>query len=122
MEEVPGGGVAVSEVRVFKRVSKFIDYGGPKFRFPGLWTTIFMFWWSCVAFSSADGAKYLLKDGIGYLVDNRDKNKMAEVIISLLNDRSMLKNRQRKMHEYVEEFSLKKVQNKWLELFKKLGE
>lgn len=53
MEEVPGGGVAASEVHVFKRVSKFIDYGGPKFRFPGLWTTIFMFWWSCVAFSSA---------------------------------------------------------------------
>ncbi len=77
---------------------------------------------SCVAFSSADGAKYLLKDGIGYLVDDRDKNKMAEVIISLLNDRGKLKNRQRKMHEYVEDFSLKKVKNKWLELFKKLGE
>lgn len=35
MEEVPGGGVAASEVHVFKRVSKFIDYGGPKVPFSG---------------------------------------------------------------------------------------
>lgn len=77
---------------------------------------------TCVAFSSADGAKYLLKDNVGYLIENRDKNKMAKTVIELLSDREQLKEKQKFLHSYVEKFSMEKVKVQWLELFKKLGD
>lgn len=77
---------------------------------------------TCVAFSSADGAKYLLKDNVGYLIENRDKNKMAKTVIELLSDREQLKEKQKFLHSYVEKFSMEKVKVQWIELFKKLGD
>ena len=40
-----------------------------------------------VAFDSANGVKYLLKNGSGVLVSKRNKQKMAEEIIGLLDDK-----------------------------------
>lgn len=40
-----------------------------------------------VAFDSANGVKYLLKNGSGILVSKRNKQKMAEEIIKLLDDK-----------------------------------
>lgn len=70
----------------------------------------------CIAFDSSDGAKFLLKDGIGVLIENRDKNMMAKEIIKLLNDNKKLKIYSEKGYEYCHKYLLSNVKKEWLNL------
>lgn len=70
----------------------------------------------CISFSSASGARYLLKDNTGILIDNRNKDKMAKTIIDLLNDKNSLLYYQNKSLSRVKEFDLEHIYKKWKDL------
>lgn len=42
----------------------------------------------CIAFDTSDGAKELLKNNVGILVKDRNKEKMAEEIIKELKNKN----------------------------------
>lgn len=72
----------------------------------------------CVAFDSASGVKELIKDNWdGYLVENRDKVKMAKRIINLLNDKNrrliMGDNAYKKSNNYL----ASTIKEDWIKLF-----
>lgn len=74
---------------------------------------------ACIAFDSANGAKTLLKNGTGILIKNRDKIKMANSIISLLNDKEQLNKIEEKAFEYSKQYLIDNVKEKWLTLLNK---
>lgn len=73
----------------------------------------------CIAFSSAEGARDLIDNNInGYLIKDRDKEKMALKTIELLNDRDKmleigLNNRKKSLN-----YCADNVKDKWLKLLK----
>ena len=72
----------------------------------------------CIAFDSADGAKELLKDNVGVLIKNRDKNKMAKEIIQLLNNKKELIKYSKNGYVYCQRFLMDNVKEEWLKLLK----
>lgn len=72
----------------------------------------------CIAFDSADGAKELLKDNRGILINNRNKEQMAKEIIKLLKDKKRLTELSKIAKEYVTNYLPDKVKNKWLNILK----
>lgn len=70
----------------------------------------------CMAFDSADGAKELLKENVGLLISNRDKEKMAKTIIKLLNDKNGINEMSKKSYEYVKRYLPDNVKEKWLNI------
>ena len=74
----------------------------------------------CVAFDSASGVKNLIKDNWdGYLVEDRDKVKMAKRIINLINDKNrrliMGDNAYKKCNNYL----ASTIKEEWLKIFEK---
>lgn len=70
-----------------------------------------------IAFTSAQGAKELIEDGVsGYLIENRDKEKMADKVIELLEDSDKLKELGINAREKAKEFNFDKVKKQWLKL------
>ena len=74
----------------------------------------------CIAFDSASGVKDLIKDNWdGYLVENRDKVKMAKRIINLLSDKNrrliMGDNAYKKCHNYL----ASKIKDEWIKILEK---
>ena len=72
----------------------------------------------CVAFDSAKGVKEIIKNNWdGYLVENRDKEKMAKRIINLINDKNrrliMGDNAYKKSNNYL----ASNIKEKWIKLF-----
>lgn len=67
----------------------------------------------CIAFDSASGPRELLQDGIGILIKNRDKEQMAEKILSLLNDKKLLKQYSEKSLKQVKNYTPKNAKEKW---------
>ena len=72
----------------------------------------------CIAFDSADGARELLKNNIGILVPNRDKEIMSKEIIKLLDDDNRLKELSTTSLKYVTNYLPDKVKDKWLTILK----
>lgn len=76
----------------------------------------------CIAFDSSDGAKELLKDDTGILIENRDKNLMAQEIINLINNKQKLNEYSKKEYKYCQRYLLSNVKNEWLNLLKGVEE
>ena len=74
----------------------------------------------CVAFSSAEGANDLIEnDQNGYLVTNRDKEKMAEVIIKMIDDKSLRVRLGKNAREVSLRYTKDRVKKDWVKLLKR---
>ena len=74
----------------------------------------------CIAFDSANGAKELIHEGLdGYLIDNRDKEKMANKILELINDKDKCKKFGEKALENSKNYLSKNIKEKWVDIFEK---
>lgn len=67
----------------------------------------------CISFDTAVGPREVLKDDIGLLVTNRNKEVMANRIISLLNNKKRLKEYQRKINIEIEKYSIENSIDFW---------
>ena len=72
----------------------------------------------CIAFDSADGARELLKNDVGILIKERDKQKMADAIIKLLVSDTKVKEMANKGNEFVKNYLPENVKTEWLSLLK----
>ena len=71
-----------------------------------------------VAFDSAIGIKYLLKEDAGILVKDRNKKEMAKEIIKLFEDKKYKEKIAKKGHENSKKYLAKNVKKQWLEIIK----
>lgn len=68
-----------------------------------------------LAFSSAEGAQEIINNGIdGYLIENRDKEKMAKLAIELLNNKTKLSSLGHEARLKAENYSYDNIRNTWL--------
>ena len=68
-----------------------------------------------IAFTSAQGANELIKnDYNGYLIENRDKDKMANKVVELINNKEKLKELGRNAIKEADKYSYKNVKEKWI--------
>ena len=72
----------------------------------------------CIAFKDANGAKNLLKNDIGILINNRDKNAMSKAIIEIMKNSKKLKEYSIKSYEESKKYLADNVKKQWLELLK----
>ena len=72
----------------------------------------------CIAFDSSDGAKFLLKDGVGILIKDRNKNEMAKEVTNLLNNKEKLKDYSEKGYASCQKYLLSNVEKQWKKLLK----
>jgi len=76
----------------------------------------------CIAFSSAEGANDLITNGKnGYLIDNRDFDKMADKVIELINNQKLRKELGTEAKQISSNYTQKEVKDNWLKLLKKRG-
>lgn len=74
----------------------------------------------CIAFDSANGAKELICNGIdGYLVENRDIEKMADIIIKLINDKDKCKKLGENALANSKNYLSENIKQKWVDIFEK---
>jgi glycosyltransferase involved in cell wall biosynthesis len=74
----------------------------------------------CIAFSSAEGAKDIIKDGYnGYLINDRNINAMANKVINLLNNRELLTELGKNCLETVKKYDKDNIKEEWIKI---LGE
>ena len=66
-----------------------------------------------IAFDSADGAKNLLSDGRGILIENRDKEKYAAEVYKLLKNVEAINNLSKKGYDSLKEYDVESVRKKW---------
>ena len=71
----------------------------------------------CIAFDSSDGAKELLKNNVGILVKNRNKEKMAEEIIKELKNKNGSEH-SKKGYKYCQKYLLDNVKKEWINILK----
>lgn len=71
----------------------------------------------CIAFDTSDGAVELLKNNVGILIKDRNKEKMAEEIIKELKNKKISEYSDRG-YEYCQRYLLENVKNDWLDLLK----
>lgn len=73
----------------------------------------------CIAFSSAEGARELIDEGEnGYLIKDRDKEKMADKIIELMSDLKTRKKLGENGRNKSLDYTVDIVKNKWIKLLK----
>lgn len=73
-----------------------------------------------VVFDSARGALEIIKDGYnGFIIENRNKDDMANKIIELINDKDLRIKMGKNAKKNVLNYSFDIVKEKWLELLKK---
>jgi len=73
----------------------------------------------CIAYDSATGACELLKDNIGILVKNREKEVMAKEIVKLLKNEKELKKLSDNSYKHCQNYLLENVKETWLDLLNK---
>lgn len=73
----------------------------------------------CIAFDSAMGAKEIIRDDVGILIANRDKEKMANEALDLIYNDDKLKNYQQNINKYISCFSPTQFGKAWMEILKK---
>lgn len=69
----------------------------------------------CIAFDSASGAKQIIENK-ELLVSNRDKEKMAKLIVKLLKDKDKLQAYGKEAYNNCQKYLLANVKKKWLDL------
>lgn len=75
----------------------------------------------CIAFSSATGACEIIENGKnGYLIDNRDKEEMAQKIISLIDDINLRKEMGYKSRVNANQYSKYVVKEAWMNFLRNL--
>ena len=73
-----------------------------------------------VSFNVPTGPQAIIKNGYnGYLIDNRDIEKMSLKIIKLLKDRDLMKKMQENSYENAKNYLDDKIMKKWFEIFDK---
>lgn len=72
----------------------------------------------CIAFDSAIGAKELILEDVGMIIENRDKEMMAQKIVELVNNQKKLFNYQKNIGSYINNFSIDKIKKDWLTIIK----
>lgn len=70
----------------------------------------------CIAYDSADGAKVLLKNDVGILIENREKKQMVIKIKELLKDNKKLKEYSEKGYNSCKSYLIENVKKQWLEI------
>ncbi|MDD3341132.1 MAG: glycosyltransferase [Bacilli bacterium] len=74
----------------------------------------------CIAFDSAQGAREIIEDNWdGYLIQNRDKEKMAKRVIELLNSPNRRIVMGANAVKKAKQFTGKNVKKEWVKLFEK---
>ena len=74
----------------------------------------------CIAFDSANGAKELIHDGVdGYLIKNRDIEKMADMIIELIDDKDKCKKLGENALINCKKYLSENIKQKWVDIFEK---
>jgi len=75
----------------------------------------------CIAFDTASGARELLKNDIGILIKDRNKNDMAKSIVELLNNKKLLEKYSNLSLHKVEEYDINRIKKIWYKevLYKK---
>ena len=71
----------------------------------------------CIAFDSSDGARELLKNNVGILVKDRDKEKMATEIIKELKNKNGSEYSD-KGYKYCQRNSIHNVKEEWFNILK----
>jgi len=69
-----------------------------------------------IAFSRASGAKELLEDGTGILINKNNKEEYANKIVELLNDKELLEEYSKKSKEKVYDFTFDKAKVEWIKI------
>lgn len=69
----------------------------------------------CIAFDSASGAKQIIENK-ELLISNRDKEKMAKLIVKLLKDKDKLQTYGKEAYNNCQKYLLVNVKKKWLDL------
>ena len=70
----------------------------------------------CIAFDSAKGACEIISNGVnGYLISDRNKEKMAQKIIDIIEDREQRVTLGIKSRENAEKYSRKNISREWFE-------
>ena len=69
----------------------------------------------CIAFDSASGAKQIIENK-ELLISNRDKEKMAKLIVKLLKDKDKLQAYGKEAYNNCQKYLLVNVKKKWLDL------
>ncbi len=74
-----------------------------------------------IAFDSASGARELLGDGTGILIENRDKAEFANAILNLLSSKKDLKEYSEKSKQKVKSFDSKEIKKEWDSMLEEVG-
>lgn len=69
----------------------------------------------CIAFSSASGAKEVIENK-ELLIENRDKDDYANLVIRLINDKEKLIKEGKESYKDCQKYLINNVKNKWLNL------
>lgn len=72
-----------------------------------------------IAFETARGVVELL-NGTGIVIKNRDKNKMAEETINLINNKILYENLSKKSYNNILRFSFNNIKKQWLEFLEEI--
>ena len=75
----------------------------------------------CIAFDSAEGANEIIINNVnGYLVSNRNKEDMVNMIIKLIDEENLRKKMGIKAKEISKKFNKLNVKEKWINLLNKI--
>lgn len=70
----------------------------------------------CIGFDTSAGAREILKDGNGILIENRDKSLFAKKVVELINDDKKYNLICNNAYKYCKIYLASNVKNSWLEL------
>ncbi len=76
-----------------------------------------------IAFTSAQGACEIIKNGkSGYLIEDRNKEEMANKILELLNDKQKLQEFSNNAYEEAKNYTFPVIKQKWLDFLGEIDE
>ena len=70
----------------------------------------------CIGFDTSAGAREILKDGNGILIENTDKSLFAQKVVELINDDKKYNLICNNAYKYCKIYLASNVKNSWLEL------
>lgn len=73
----------------------------------------------CIAFSSAEGANDLINKDNGFLIENRDFDKMADKVIELIDSYELRNSLGENARSFSLNYTSEKVKDSWLQLLKR---
>lgn len=74
----------------------------------------------CIAFSSAEGAREIIKDNYnGYLIDNRSRVIMAKKIDKVINDKELLQRLGQNARKTINAYTMDKIQESWINIIER---